>query len=77
MQLMRRIFSSPIAALAAGACLRFFFLLHFPGGAGDTALYEKLATNWFKLHTFGIDVDGILTPVDTRMPGYPLFLAVM
>lgn len=77
MQLMRRIFSSPIAALAAGACLRFFFLLHYPGGAGDTALYEKLATNWFKLHTFGIDVDGILTPVDTRMPGYPLFLAVM
>ncbi|HEY8714086.1 MAG TPA: hypothetical protein VIM00_01835 [Candidatus Acidoferrum sp.] len=74
---MRRIFSSPIAALAAGACLRFFFFLHYPGGAGDTALYEGLATNWFKFHTYGITVDGVLTPVDTRMPGYPLFLAII
>lgn len=74
---MRRIFSSAIAALAAGAGLRLFLLWHFPGGAGDTALYESLATNWLKFHTYGIPVDGVLTAVDTRMPGYPLFLAVL
>lgn len=74
---MRRIFSIAIAALAAGALLRAFFVLHFPGGAGDTGLYEALATNWFKFHIYGIPVDGVLTPVDTRMPGYPFFLALI
>ena len=45
--LMRRIFSNPITALAAGACLRFFFVLKYPAGSGDTGLIratrDKLA----------------------------------
>ena len=75
--LMRRIFSNPITALAAGACLRFFFVLKFPAGSGDTALYEQIATNWLKHHVYGVNISGVVTPVEIRMPGYPAFLAVI
>jgi 4-amino-4-deoxy-L-arabinose transferase-like glycosyltransferase len=75
--LMRRIFSNPITALAAGACLRFFFVLKFPAGSGDSALYEQLATNWLKHHVYAVSISGVLTPVGTRMPGYPAFLAII
>jgi len=74
---MRRIFSSAIAALAAGACLRFFFVLQYPAGSGDTALYEQIATNWLKYHVYAMTVGGAITPVDIRLPGYPAFLAVI
>ena len=73
---MRRIFSNPITALVAGACLRFF-VLYYPAGSGDTVLYEQIATNWLKRHAYAMDIGGVLTPVDTRVPGYPAFLAVM
>jgi hypothetical protein len=74
---MRRIFSSAFTALAAGACLRFFFVLEYPAGSGDTALYEQIATNWLKHYVYAMNVGGALTPVDIRMPGYPAFLAVI
>ena len=74
---MKRIFSSPVFALAVGFCLRLFFVLKFPADSGDTALYEQLATNWLKHHVFGIDLNGAITPVDVRMPGYPAFLALV
>jgi hypothetical protein len=74
---MRRIFSNPVSALAAGACLRFFFVLKVPGGSGDTALYEQLAVNWLKFHAYAVNIGGNLTPVDVRMPGYPAFLALI
>jgi len=74
---MRRNFSTAIAALAAGACLRFFFVLQFPAGSGDTVLYEQLATNWLKHHVYGMNIGGAITPVDIRMPGYPAFLALI
>jgi hypothetical protein len=76
-QLMKRIFSNPVTALVAGACLRFFFVLYYPAGSGDTVLYEQIATNWLKRHVFAMDIGGVLTPVDMRVPGYPAFLAVM
>ncbi|HKW32885.1 MAG TPA: hypothetical protein VJN92_07765 [Candidatus Acidoferrum sp.] len=72
---MKRIFSSPVFALAAGLCLRLFFVLKFPADSGDTTLYEEVATNWLKHHVYAIDVHGALTSVDLRMPGYPAFLA--
>ncbi len=74
---MKRIFLSPITALFAGACLRLFFVLKFPGGSGDTAIYEQLATNWLKHGKFAMDVAGAPLPVDLRMPGYPAFLALI
>lgn len=74
---MKRIFSNPVFALTAGLCLRLFFVLKFPANSGDTALYEGIATNWLKHHVYSINVQGTITPVDIRMPGYPAFLAVI
>lgn len=74
---MKRVFSNPVTALVAGACLRFFFVLYYPAGSGDTVLYEQIATNWLKRHVYAMDIGGVLTPVDTRVPGYPAFLALM
>src|ERR1700693_4801061 len=75
--LMRRIFSSAITALAAGACLRFFFVLKYPASSGDTILYEQIATNWLKYHVYAMNVGGAITAVDIRVPGYPAFLALI
>ncbi len=74
---MRRIFSSPIVALAAGLCLRLFFVLRFPSTSGDTVLYEQIATNWLKHGTYAMEVAGRITPVDIRVPGYPAFLTII
>jgi hypothetical protein len=72
---MKRIFSHPLAALAAGLCLRLFFVSKYPANSGDTVLYEQMATNWLKHHVYAMEVFGQITPVDLRMPGYPIFLA--
>ena len=74
---MKRIFSHPFAALAAGLCLRLFFVLEFPANSGDTVLYEQIATNWLKRHVYAITIGGEIAPVDVRMPGYPAFLALV
>src|SRR5205814_4379208 len=74
---MKRIFSSPVFALAAGFCLRLFFVLKFPADSGDTVLYEQIAANWLKHHAYALDVHGVITPVDLRMPGYSAFLALI
>lgn len=74
---MRRIFSHPVAALAAGLCLRLVFVLKFPADSGDTVLYEQIATNWLKHHVYAMNVEDHVSPVDMRMPGYPAFLAVV
>ena len=52
-------------------------LIRLPSTAGDTALYETLSLNWVKHSIYGMPVDGVLTPVDIRMPGYPVYLAVV
>jgi 4-amino-4-deoxy-L-arabinose transferase-like glycosyltransferase len=74
---MRRIFSNPLLPLAAGLCLRFFFVLKYPAGSGDTVLYDQIATNWLKHHVYAMNVAGAITPVDIRVPGYPAFLAII
>src|SRR3974377_54860 len=74
---MKRFFSNPLVALAAGACLRLFFVLKFPTSSGDTVLYDQFATNWLKLGKLAMDINGQPTPVDLRMPGYPAFLAIV
>jgi hypothetical protein len=73
---MKRIFSNTFVALAAGFCLRLYFVFKFPANSSDTVLYEQIATNWLKHHLYAMDVGGAVTPVDLRMPGYPAFLAV-
>jgi hypothetical protein len=74
---MKRVFSNRFVALGAGLCLRLFFVLKFPASSGDTVLYEQIATNWVKHRIYGMDVGGVVTPVDLRMPGYPAFLALI
>ncbi len=74
---MKRVFSNPLVALAAGLCLRLYFVLKFPANSGDTVLYEQIATNWLKHHVYAMTVGGRITPVDLRMPGYPAFLAII
>src|SRR6267154_3636104 len=75
--LMKRVFSNSIVALAAGLCLRLYFVLKFPANSGDTVLYEEIATNWLKHHVYAMTVGGQITAVDLRMPGYPAFLAII
>src|ERR1700745_2616119 len=74
---MKRIFSSPVAALIAGVCLRLFFVLKYPANSGDTVLYEQIAANWLQHHIYAMNVHDLVTPVDMRMPGYPAFLALI
>src|SRR5260370_13792489 len=74
---MKRIFSSSVAALAAGVCLRLFFALKHPANSGDTDLYEQIAANWLHHHIYAMDVQGQLTDVDMRMPCYPSLLALI
>jgi len=74
---MKRVFSNPFVVLAAGLCLRLYFVLKFPANSGDTVLYEQIATNWLKHHVYAMTVGGQITPVDLRMPGYPAFLALI
>ena len=74
---MKRVFSNPIVAVLAGACLRLFFVLKFPAGSGDTIIYDQLASNWLGHASYAMDVAGQPLPVDIRMPGYPAFLAII
>src|SRR5580700_9814605 len=74
---MRRIFSHPVTALAAGLGLRLFFVLKYPMVSADTLLYEQMAGNWLGHHVYAMTVDGGMVPVDLRMPGYPAFLAMV
>lgn len=74
---MKRVFSHPLTALVTGFLLRLFFLLRLPSSAGDTALYETLSLNWVKHSIYGMTVNGVITPVDIRMPGYAAYLALV
>lgn len=74
---MKRFFSNPVPPLLLGACLRLLFIFKYPATGGDTALYEQFATNWLKLGKFAMNLGGVATPADLRMPGYPAFLAIV
>ncbi len=74
---MKRIFSHSVVALAAGLCLRLFFVLKYPANSGDTVLYEQIAANWLQHHVYAMNIYELVTPVDMRMPGYPAFLALV
>src|SRR5258708_16328810 len=74
---MKLVFSHLLSPLLIGLVLRLFFLFRLPSAAGDTPLYENLASNWVHYRTYGIPVAGALTPLDIRMPGYPAYLALI
>jgi 4-amino-4-deoxy-L-arabinose transferase-like glycosyltransferase len=65
-------------AALAGLVLRAFFVLKYPvTDSGDAPIYIALAWNWLKKGVYGFPVQGRLTPVDMRVPGYPAFLAAV
>jgi 4-amino-4-deoxy-L-arabinose transferase-like glycosyltransferase len=65
-------------AVLAGLALRVFFVLKFPvTDSGDAPFYIELAWNWLKKGVYGFPVNGQLTPVDMRVPGYPAFIAAV
>ncbi len=74
---MKRMRKHLLFAALLGLGLRLFFVWHFPTEAGDTALYEELARNWADHRVYGVFLDGQLTPVNLRVPGYPAFLAAI
>src|ERR1700691_1033550 len=65
-------------AVLAGLALRLCFVLRFPvTESGDAPFYIELAWNWLKKGVYGFPVNGQLTPVDMRVPGYSAFLAAV
>src|SRR6266436_5216085 len=60
---MKRVFSRPLLPLIIGLLLRLFFLFRLPSAAGDTPLYENLASNCLHHRIYGIPVAGVLTPL--------------
>lgn len=68
-----------IAALAliAGVLVRLYFVIHFPTTTGDGPIYESLAHNWMAHGVYGYPVEGSITPLDIRMPGYPGFILII
>ena len=60
-----------IGALA----LRLFFVAYFPMMTDDSRVYMGLATNWLGHGVYGQGQTGAIVPTDSRLPGYPAFLA--
>src|SRR6202047_5077980 len=64
-----------VAALA----LRLFFFLNFPAVTDDSRIYANLASNWMQHGVYGqmrgSQTEKQILPTDTRLPGYPAFLA--
>lgn len=70
--------ANAVFAVLAGLALRFYLILKFPvRDSGDSPFYIELAWNWLKKGVYGLSINGRLTPVDMRVPGYPAFLAAI
>ena len=63
----------------AALALRLFFFFYFPTVTDDSHIYADFATNWQQHGVYGQTRGGQLekqiVPTDTRLPGYPAFLA--
>jgi Dolichyl-phosphate-mannose-protein mannosyltransferase len=70
--------ANAVFAALAGLVLRFYLVFKFPvNDSGDAPFYIELAWNWLKKGVYGFSINGRLTPVDMRVPGYPAFLAAV
>jgi hypothetical protein len=63
----------------AGLVLRLFFFFYFPVVTDDSHIYADVAANWLQHGVYGQTQGGHpekpILPTDTRLPGYPAFLA--
>jgi Dolichyl-phosphate-mannose-protein mannosyltransferase len=68
-----------VATILAALSLRLFFFVYFPAITDDSRIYAELATNWLQHGVYGqsqaIQQVTQVVPTDTRLPGYPAFLA--
>lgn len=65
-----------ITALAAGLCLRMFFVRKHPKIDGDALVYGEIAKNWLQHRVYGLNAEAAPRPTLIRLPGYPLFLSI-
>src|SRR6266403_925517 len=61
----------------AGVALRLFFIVYFPAVTDDSRVYTDFASNWLQHGVYGLTQSGEIVPSDTRLPGYPGFLATI
>jgi 4-amino-4-deoxy-L-arabinose transferase-like glycosyltransferase len=61
----------------SGLALRLFFLVYFPAMTDDSRVYIDVANNWLEHGVYGQTESGQAVPGDTRLPGYPAFLAAI
>ncbi len=70
-----------LGTLLGGLALRIFFFVYFPAITDDSRIYADLATNWLQHGVYGqtqtVQQITQIVPTDTRLPGYPAFLAAM
>jgi hypothetical protein len=66
-----------LSLLAMGLLLRLWFQQHQMIPDDDTDVYAELAGNLFHHGTYGFLTDGVIDPTLIRLPGYPLFLALV
>ena len=63
--------------ILAGLALCQLFLVYFPAVTDDSRVYLDLANNWLQHGVYGQTQMGQVVPSDTRLPGYPAFLAAI
>ncbi len=69
---------SMVAALAAGLALRVWMFIAFPQNSGDPQIYGGIAKNLLHHSQYAIsDGSGVVHSTLIRLPGYPLFLALL
>jgi len=66
-----------LAIALAGLALRLFFFFHFRTITDDSRVYADFASNWLQHGVYGQTELGQIVPSDSRLPGYPAFLAVL
>jgi hypothetical protein len=64
-------------AALAGLGLRIFFFAYVPAVTDDSRVYIDLASNWLQHGIYGQTELGQIVATDTRLPGYPAFLAAI
>ena len=77
LRLLRRHCGYFLGVALAGLTLRLLFLFYFPAITDDSRTYADFATNWLQHGIYGQTQAGQIVPTDTRLPGYPAFVAVI
>lgn len=57
--------------------LRLFFFAYTPSIVDDSHVYAKIASTWLEHGIYGQPEEDKIVPTDSRLPGYPSFLAAI